>query len=187
MQESQEQQKSDNENIAHKPKKAPEKKRKKDDKEANHIDSQSNKENKGKQAKKGPVKSKAGKSKETHKQLSNITTKTTAENEACTKATREIYQTFMAAFPGSITDSKERGNLVSLVEDSEDSDVEEETDGSAGKLLFIPVSKSPETRTLPNAGINITSLTSHIMERRRNVPPSLGEPTVTPPRFQQQM
>lgn len=133
------------------------------------------------------MKSKADKSKETRKQLSNIATKTTAENEACTKATRKIYQTFMAAFPGSITDSIERGNLVSLVEDSEDSDVEEETDGSAGELLFIPVSKSPETRTSPNAGINITSPTSHIMERRRNVPPSLGEPTVTPPRFQQQM
>ena len=155
MQESQEQQKSDSENRADKPEKAPAKKRKKDDKETDHIDSQkSNKENTGKQAKKGPVKSKADKSKETRKQLSNIANKTTAENEACTKATREIYQTFMAAFPGS-THPKERGNQVSLVEDSEDSDAEEETDGTAGELA--------------------------------NVPPSLGEPTVTPPRIQQQM
>ena len=185
MQESQEQQKSD-ENRADKPEKAPAKKRKKDDKETDHIDSQSNKENKGKQPKKGPVKSKADKSKETRKQLSNIANKKTAENEACTKATREIYETFMAAFPGT-TQSKERGIQLSLVEESEDSDAEEETDGTADKLSCILVSDSPDTCTSPNTGINITSPTSHIMERKRNVPPSLGEPTVTPPRIQQQM
>ena len=188
MQESQEQQKSDNENraLADKAEKAPAKKRKKDDKETDNIDPRSgNKENKGKQPKKGSVKSKADKSKETRKQLSNIANKTTAENEACTKATREIYQTFMAAFPGS-TQSKERGNQVSLVEESEDSDAEEETDGPEGGLLFIPVSDSPDRPTLPKDKKKITSPTSHIMERKRNVPPSLGEPTVTPPRIQQQ-
>ena len=98
MRESQEQQKRDNENSADKPEKAPAKKHLKDDKETDHIDSQSNKKNMGKQLKKRPVKSRADKSKETRKQLSNIANKTTAENEGCTKATREIYRTFMAAF-----------------------------------------------------------------------------------------
>ena len=65
------------------------------------------------------MKSKADKSKETRKQLSNITNKTTDENEACTKAIRKIYQVFMEAFPGS-THSKERGIQVSLVEELEE-------------------------------------------------------------------
>ena len=186
MRESQEQQKRDNENSADKPEKAPAKKHWKDDKETDHIDSQSNKKNKGKQPKKGPVKSRADKSKETRKQLSNIASKTTAENEACTKATREIYQTFIAAFPG-VTNSIERGNQVSLVEELQDSDAEEETDGTAGELSFSPVTDSPDSRRSPNAGINITSPTSHITERKRNVPPSLGEPMVVPSRIQQQM
>ena len=148
----------DNENRADKPEKAPAKKRKKDNRETHHIDSQSNKENKGKQPKKGPVKSKTDKSKETRKQLSNIANKTTAENEACTKA----------------------------VEESEDSDAEEETDTTTG-VLFSPVSDSPDTRTSPNAEINITFPTIHFMERKQNVSPGLGEPTVMPTRIQQQM
>ena len=49
MRESQEQQKRDNENSGDKPEKAPAKKHLKDDKETDHIDSQSNKKNKGKQ------------------------------------------------------------------------------------------------------------------------------------------
>ena len=118
----------------------------------------------GKATQEGPVKLKADKSKETRKQLSNIANKTTAENEACTKAAREIYQTFMAAFPGG-THSKERCNQVSLVEESEDSDAEKETDTKTG-VLFSPVSDSPDTRTSPNAEINITSPTIHIMERK---------------------
>ena len=132
------------------------------------------------------MKSRADKSKETRKQLSNIPNKTTAENGACTKATREIYQTFMAAFPGG-SNSKERANQVSLVEESQDSDAEEETDGTAGELSFSPVTDSPDSHTSPNAGINIASPTSHIMERKRNVPPSLGEPMVMLSRIQQQM
>ena len=67
MQESQEQQKRDNKNTAERPEKALAKKHWKDDKETDNIDSQSNKKNKGKQPKKGPVKSRADKSKETHK------------------------------------------------------------------------------------------------------------------------
>ncbi|KAK2553532.1 hypothetical protein P5673_025017 [Acropora cervicornis] len=164
MRESQEQQKRDNENSADKPEIAPAKKHLKDDKETDHIDSQSNKKNKGKQPKKRPVKSRADKSKETHKQLSNIANKTTAENEACTKATREIYQTFMAAFPG--TNSKETaGNQVSLVEELQDSDAEEETDGTAGEWSFSPITDTPDSRTSP----------------------SLGEPMVIPSHVQQQM
>ena len=158
----------------------------KDDKETGHIDSQSNKKNKGKQPKKRPVKSRTDKSKETRKQLSNIANKTTAENEACTKATREIYQTFMAAFPG--TNSKETGgNQVSLVEELQDSDAEEETDGTAGEWSLSPITDTPDSRTSPNAGKNIKSPTSHVMGKKQSVPPSLGEPMVIPSRVQQQM
>ena len=132
------------------------------------------------------MKSRADKSKETRKQLSNIANKTTAENEACTKATREIYQTFMAAFPG--TNSKETaGNQVSLVEELQDSDAEEETDGTAGEWSFSPITDTPDSRTWPNAGKNIKSPTSHVMGKKQNVPPSLGEPMVIPSRVQQQM
>ena len=92
----------------------------------------------------------------------------------------------MAAFPGG-ANSKERGNQVSLVEESHDSDAEEETDGTASELSFSPVTDSPDSRTSPNAGINITSPTSHVMERKRTVPPSLGEPMVMPSHIQQQM
>ena len=186
MRESQEQQKRDNENSGDKPEKAPAKKHLKDDKETDHIDSQSNKKNKGKQPKKRPVKSRADKLKETRKQLSNIENKTTAENEACTKATREIYQTFMAAFPG--TKSKETAsNQVSLVEELQDSDAEEETDGTAGEWSISPITDTPDSPTSPNAGKNIKSPTSHIMARKQNVPTSLGEPMVIPSRVQQQM
>ena len=134
------------------------------------------------------MKSKAAdKSKETRKQLSNIANKMTAENEACTKATKEIYQTFMAAFPGG-TQSKDGANQASLVEDSQDSDAEEETECTAGEsVTFSPVTDFPDTRTSPNARINNTSPTSHIVERKRTVPPSLGEPTVTLPCIQRQM
>ena len=130
--------------------------------------------------------SRADKSKETLKQLSNIGNKTTAENEACTKATREIYETFMAAFPG--TNSKEiAGNQVSLVEESRDSDAEEESGGTAGEWSFSQITDSPDSCTSPNAGKNIKSPTSHIMGKTQNVPPSLGEPMVMPSRIQQKM
>ena len=92
----------------------------------------------------------------------------------------------MAAFPGS-TNSKERGNQVSLVEELQDNDAEEKTDGTAGELSFRPATDSPDSCTSPNAGVNITSPTSHNMERKRNVPASLGEPMITPSRIQQQM
>ena len=82
----------------------------------------------------------------------------TAENEACTKASREIYRTFMAAFPG--TNSKETaGNQVSLVEELQDNDAEEETDGTAGEWSFSPITDTPDSRTSPNAGKNIKSPT----------------------------
>lgn len=92
----------------------------------------------------------------------------------------------MAAFPGG-THSKERCNQVSLAEELQDSDAEEETAGTAGELLFSLVTDSSDTRTSPDAGINITSLTSHIIERIWTGPPSLSEPMVMPPHIQQQM
>ena len=92
----------------------------------------------------------------------------------------------MAAFPG--TNSKETaGNQVSLVEELQDSDAEEETDGTAGEWSFSPITDTPDSRTSPNAGKNIKSPTSHIMGKKKNVPPSLGEPMVIPSRVQQQM
>lgn len=92
----------------------------------------------------------------------------------------------MAAFPGG-THSKERCNQVSLVEELQDSDAEEETAGTAGELLFSLVTDSSDTLTSPDAGINITSLTSHIIERIWTGPPNLSEPMVMPPHIQQQM
>lgn len=81
---------------------------------------------------------------------------------------------FMVVFLGSI-DFIEKGNLVLLVEDLEDSDVEEEIDGLVGELLFILVSKYLEICILFNVGINIMFFISYIMERRWNVFFSLGE------------
>ena len=161
------------ENSADKPDRAPAKKHLKDDKETEHIDSQSNKNNKGKQPKKRPVKSRTDKSKESRKQLSNIANKTTAETKACTKATREIYQTFMAAFPG--TNSKETaGNQVSLVEELQDSDAEEDTDGTAGEWSFSPITDTSDSLTSPNAGKkNIKSPTSNVMGKKKMFLPVL--------------
>ena len=57
----------------------------------------------------------------------------------------------MAAFPGA--NSKETaGNQVSLVEELQDSDAEEETDGRAGKWSFSPITDTPDSRISPNAG-----------------------------------
>jgi len=127
MRESQEQQKRDNENSAVKPEKAPAKKHWKDDKETDHIlFLKAITKNKGKQPKKRPVKSRTEKSKEIHKQYTNIAKQTTAENEARAKALGETYQTFMAVVPGG-TNSTEIGNQVSLIEKSQDSDAQEKT------------------------------------------------------------
>ena len=92
----------------------------------------------------------------------------------------------MAAFPG--TNSKETaGNQVSLVEELQDSDAEEETDERAGKWSFSPITDTTDSRISPNAGKNIKTPTSHIMGKKQNVPPSLGEPMVMLSHVQQQM
>ena len=71
----------------------------------------------------------------------------------------------MAAFPG--TKSKERAsNQASLVEELQDSDAEEETDGTAGEWSFSLITDTPDSPTSPNAGKNIKSPTSHIMGKK---------------------
>lgn len=180
MQQSQEQEKAEKENKADKPEKAPStKKRKNDSEETGFIDYQGNKENKEKQPKKGPLRSKADKSKQTHKMA--------AEKEACVNATKDIYNTFMAAFPGT-SHSKEKckdTSQISLVE--EDSDAEEKTDGeTACELSFSMMTDPPTPCTSPNVAINILS-TTQIMKRQQKVPPSLRQSTVMLQRIQQQM
>ena len=64
---------------------------------------------------------------------------------------------FMAPFPGG-TNSKEIGNQVSLLEELQDSDAEEETDGTASILSFSPIDDSPDSHTSPNAGKTISPL-----------------------------
>ena len=91
----------------------------------------------------------------------------------------------MAAFPG--TNSKgTAGNQVSLVEELQDSDAEEGTDRTGGEWSFSPITDTPDSRISSNAGKNIKTPTSHIMGKKQNIPPSLGEPMVMPWRVQQQ-